>query len=196
MVVEAEHEDLTVLLHESAADTPGARDRLFTLVYEDLRRIARNRRGVGAAGETMQPTVLANEAVAEMLRRMESPGGFPLSSRSEFFGAVALAMRSILKDHRRARLAAKRGGGVVAVALRDEESSRDETPFGAVDLLALDEAMDRLERYDERWHRVVMFRFYAGRTIEETAELLGSGVTTVKSDWRGARAWLARELTA
>lgn len=186
--------EFTVLLKESAAGLPDARERLFDLVYDDLRRIARTRPGVGGPGETMQPTVLANEAAAELLRRMDSPTGLPVSSRGEFFGAVALAMRSILKDHRRARNAQKRGGGRHDSPLFGDEPALDDTPFGRVDLIALDEAMDRLERFEPRWHRVVMYRFYAGRTIEQTAELVGAGITGVKTDWRGARAWLAREL--
>jgi RNA polymerase sigma factor (TIGR02999 family) len=164
------------------------------MVYDDLRRIARSRAGVGGAGQTLQPTVLVNEALCEILRRMDSPEGLPASSRTEFFGIVASAMRTIVKDHHRARRAAKRGGGERPSPLLGDEPDLDDTPFGRVDLMALDESLNRLERYEPRWHQVVLYRFYAGRTIEQTAELLGAGVTLVKADWRGARAWLARDL--
>ncbi|MEZ6243312.1 MAG: ECF-type sigma factor [Phycisphaerales bacterium] len=187
--------DLTRLVEASVAGDSSARERLLAAVYDDLRKIASARFGVGRPGDTLQPTALVNETVIELLRRLDQPQRLALASREQFFAAVAMAMRTILRDHWRARNALKRGGGDrPAPLIADPVSPSSDDPFAAIDYLALDEALDRLENYDLRWHRVVMHRFFAARTIEETADMLGMGVTAVQADWRFARAWLLREI--
>ena len=197
-----ESANLTLLVRSCESGSAEAREALFNAVHGDLKRIARGRAGVGRVGDTMQATALVNETVIELMRLLESPGRLEISSRREFFTVVALAMRGILKDHRRAKGALKRGAGradarlpTVGVA-GEVDASGTEGPFGRADLLDLDAAMSKLERHDERWYRVVLYRFYAGRSIRETGELMGLGETAVKADWRSARAWLIRELRA
>ncbi|MFI4897202.1 MAG: ECF-type sigma factor [Phycisphaerales bacterium JB059] len=188
--------ELTRLITAIAEGGDTDRERLFTAIYDDLRRVAQNRFGVGRPGDTLQATALVNETVLELLRRLDQcPERLGAESRKEFFGTVAMARRTILRDQWRAAGALKRGGGASTAPLEHDPPARDDgSPFGQIEYLELDEAIERLRSYDERWYRVVMLRFYAARTIEETALILGLGVTSVKADWRFARAWLLREL--
>ena len=185
--------DVTHILQAVQSGDTGARDKLFEVVYDELRRIARRARYVGQYGDTLQPTVLANEAYIELARRMSVGASSQLTTRIEFFMAAALAMRTILRDHWRAQNAEKRGGGEVIHALGDHDPAAGQD-WKTVDFLSLDAAMQQLETYNPRWYRVVMYRHFAGRSIEETAQLLGVALSTVKSDWQLARAWLRREI--
>ena len=191
--MDAPQGDVTHILHAVQSGDADAREQLFELVYDELRRIARRARYVGQYGDTLQPTVLANEAYIELARRMSVAASSELGTRVEFFMTAALAMRTILRDHWRSQNAAKRGGGQVIQALGDHEPA-DLTGGEVIDFLALDAAMQRLEAYNPRWYRVVMYRHFAGRSIEETSELLSVALSTVKSDWQLARAWLRREI--
>src|SRR5262249_53890441 len=114
------------------------------------------------------------------------------NDRNHFFAVAATAMRQILVNHALAQNAAKRGGGRERIALDDAVSLKDGTD---VDMLALDEALKRLGAADDRKHRIVELRFFAGLTMDEIAEVLGVSKTTVESDWRAARAWLNVELS-
>ncbi len=189
-------ENLTLLIAATRKGDERAREQLFAIVYEEIREIARRSRFAGADGETMQPTALANEAYLFFQDRFPRAPTDNRENRETFFRTVALAMRTILRDHWRKKNALKRGGGAAPFGYdgNDPVDAGGDCEFGSIDFLQLDEALDRLRVYNERWHDVVMHRYFAGRSIEETAELMGIGSTTVKTEWRVARAWLQREL--
>ncbi len=186
-------EELTSLIAACRVGDVDAKARLFEAVYEDLRQIAHRAYRVGSHGSTMQATVLANEAFVLLDRSFPEPPEEVLESRATFFRTVALAMRTLLRDYWRAKRAAKRVGDLEAGVLPTDVAGPDEE-LDRADFLALDEALGELESYNLRWYEVVMQRYFAGRSIEETAELLEMGQTTVKSDWALARAWLRRRL--
>jgi len=180
---------VTELLEEAGHGNRAAFDELFPLVYDGLRGIARRKLAGERAGHTLSSTDLVHEAYRKLVHfeRIEWRG------RAHFLAVAAQAMRNILVDYAEKRRAEKRGGkreerplsDVVAVAGAPE-----------VDLLALHEAMKRLEAIGARQSRVVECRFFAGMSIEETAEALGVSPASVKRDWAMARAWLNRELSA
>ena len=184
-------QNLTLLLRAVRDGDAAARDRLFALTYEDLRRIAASVRFVGRSGDTFQATALVNEAFLHFCRGIKDNDS---AGRAEFFRAVAMAMRTILRDHWRYKNRQRRSPGP-ARAVDANDVADPDTVGDDLDLEALDQVMDRLEKYNRRWYDVVMARFYAARTIEETADALGLSITTVKSDWQLARGWLRRELT-
>lgn len=169
-------------------------DRLFPLVYDELRRIAHRQLGAERPDHTLETSALVHEAYIKLvgLDRMEWRG------RAHFFAAAGGAMRRILIDHAERRRALKRGGGRQRVPL----DAVDLPSHAALDdrsldeLLALDQALERLRTMDERQAKVVECRFFAGMSIDEVAEALGVSPMTVKRDWTAARAWLNRELGA
>jgi RNA polymerase sigma factor (TIGR02999 family) len=163
-------------------------DELFPLVYDVLRRIAHRKLSAEREGHTLSTTDLVHEAYLKLVRfdRIEWQG------RAHFLAVAAQAMRNILVDYALKRKTAKRGGGRAEGAL-SEALAVVEAP--AAELLALHEAMQRLEAIDPRQSRVVECRFFAGMSIEETAEALGVSPASVKRDWTLARAWLNRELS-
>ncbi|HEX7029372.1 MAG TPA: sigma-70 family RNA polymerase sigma factor [Gammaproteobacteria bacterium] len=178
--------DVTQLLERVNQGEARAYDDLIARVYEELRRMAANRMRMEAAGHTLQPTALVNEAC---LRLMDS--GTDWQNRRHFFGAAAEAMRRVLVDHARRRDAAKRGGGLHRVTLTNLEL---EGAGADVDLLALEEALKQLEAESVRLARLVELRFFAGLSIEEAAAALEVSPATVKRDWSFARAWLLERL--
>jgi len=141
------------------------------------------------AGHTLQPTALVHEAYLRLARET----GTEWEDRAHFLAIAATAMRRVLVDHARARGAAKRGGGRTWVTLHEELAAQAEQ---SVDVLALDQALTRLSSIDERQGKVVELRFFGGLEIRETALLLKVSEGTVKRDWRHAKAWLRRELSA
>jgi RNA polymerase sigma factor (TIGR02999 family) len=174
----------------------GARDgdgraaaELFPLVYAELRTLARGRMGDERAGHTLQATALVHEVY---LKLMGPERAAPWSDRRQFFFAAAEAMRQILIDHARARAGLKRGGGRKRVPLGVLDLATDEEQIP--EILALDEAVSRLEQVSPDVAAVVRLRFYAGLSVEETAEALGVSPRTVKREWTYARARLFREL--
>jgi RNA polymerase sigma factor (TIGR02999 family) len=172
-----------------------ARDRLFGLVYDELRRIAGRSRFVGADGQTLQATALVNEAYIVLSQRLALARPASNSARDAFYATVGRAMRTILRDHWRSRQAQKRGQGQRVAQLPEDSAVAATLPdFDATDFLALDDAMERLEAFNPRWFKVVMHRYFASRDIGETAELLNISPSTVKSDWTLARAWLRRQV--
>jgi RNA polymerase sigma factor (TIGR02999 family) len=178
--------DVTVLLRRSAGDDQVALDQLFTLLYDELRRLARWVRR-GRAGETLATSDLVHEAFL----KLTPSRGIDWRDRAHFFGVAARAMRQVLVDAARRRMAQKRGSGEWFVTLTEDVA---EQPMRPEQLLALDEALNRLAALDPRQARMVEFRFFAGLSIEETAEALGISPPTVKRDWRAARAWIAAQL--
>lgn len=186
--------DLTQLIEASGAGDRRAQDELFAIVFDELRNIARRSRFVGGAGQTLQPTALVNEAYLVLAGRMQLARPASASLRDAFYTTVGRAMRTILRDHWRAQNAEKRGGGQHVAALTESAPAAAPSEFDAVDFLALDEALTKLESFNPRWFTVVMHRYFAGREIEETAELMNISRTTVKLDWQLARAWLYRQI--
>jgi RNA polymerase sigma factor (TIGR02999 family) len=181
------HAEITTLLRAHAAGDPLALEQLLPRVYEELRRIARNRLRHERADHTLAPTELVHEAFLELVPL----AGVDWRSRAHFFAIASRAMRNVLVDHAVRRNAQKRGGGAAAVPL-DENSGIVEQPLD--DLIALSDALDRLERLNERQARVVECRFFGGLSLEETATALDISAATVSRDWTFARAWLHREL--
>lgn len=176
-------ENLTELLGRARDGDKKASDRLFAAVYEDLRRIAaRNLRG---AGDGMRTTSLVHEAYEKLAR----PEALDLNDRRHFFAVAARAMRQIVIDHARERGAGKRGGEFVRVTFEgaaDEAVSRD----GLDELVALDAALEKLDALDPRLARLVELRFFGGMNLEEAGDAIGLSPTTLKRDWRRARAFL------
>lgn len=176
----------TQLLARMRAGDTAAPEALFAAVYEELRRLARQVRG-GRAGDTLRTTALVHEAYVKL-----TSGNAPdYEGRLHFFRTAARAMRQILTDAARRRLADKRGGGLPTVTFDEGVHA---APVDAERLLALDEAIDRLEALDPRAAQVVECRFFAGLSVEETAVALDISPRTVKRDWRAARAFLADDL--
>lgn len=164
-------------------------ETLYPAAYEDLRRLARYYMARERQGASLQATALVNEAYLRLLGA-KSP---PWCDRAHFRAIAARAMREILVEQARARAARKRGGSRVRVSLGDAPA-----PGGPAeaDLLAVHEALERLEAHDAELARLVEFRFFGGLTIEETAGAMGRSPASVKRDWQLARAWLRRELEA
>lgn len=158
------------------------------VVYDELRRLAKSRLAKERGPQTLDPTALVHEAYL----RLVGDGDASWGGRGHFFGAAAIAMRRILVERARARNRIKRGGGAARVELT-EQALVSEPP--ADELIALDEALDRLSAMDARKGQVVMLRYFAGLGVEETAKALDVSVATVKNDWAFARAWLHRELS-
>jgi RNA polymerase sigma factor (TIGR02999 family) len=182
--------EVTSLLGDWSRGESSALGRLMPLLYDELRRLASSLLRGERGGHTLQPTALVHEAFLRLLgeRRVDAP------TRARFFAVAATAMRRVLVDHARSRLRLKRGGGETAVALPEELAG--EIPLAPIDVLALDVALDRLAVLDAQQARIVELRYFAGLSIEETAELVGASPATVKRDWTSARAFLLRELSA
>lgn len=168
---------------------PNTSTRLFPVLYEELRRLARRQLSGEGPGLTLDPTGLVHEAYV----RLKESGSSCWNTRGHFFGAAAMAMRRILIERARRYSRAKHGAGRRRVSL-DVKAMGNEVPDSLIDVLALDEALQKLLQLDPRKHEVVMLRFFGGLGIEETAVALDLSVGTVKGDWRLARAWLFREM--
>lgn len=183
--------EITELLEALGTGRDGAFEELFEAVYGELRRLAHSQRRRWRGEETLNTTALIHEAYLKLA------GGRlpPKQDRARFFAVAARAMRQILIDRARRSRAERRGGGAAQVSLTDAEPPAGRT-FPEAELLSLDDALDRLEEIDPRQVRIVECRFFAGLDVEETAEAVGVSTATVKRDWRAARAWLHRELTA
>lgn len=177
---------VTQLLAAHRAGDGQALERAFALVYDDLRRVAsaQLRRG---SSPTLNTTSLVNEAYVRLVDRNQAAP----TDRAHFLALAARAMRHIVIDYARERSAKKRGGAVHHIRLDDAEIAVEDQ---AQQLLALDEAMQALNRLDERLVRVVECRFFTGLTEEETAEALETSLSTVQRDWKRAKAWLQEEM--
>lgn len=181
-------DEVTLLLHAINDGDNGASDRLLSLVYDELRVLARSKMRHVPSGETLQATALVHEAY---LRLVQSPAQ-SWENRSHFFGAAARAMRNILVERVRRKSTVKHGGD------RQRIGYSEDLPIASgvdVDLLALDEALNRLEQTSADGFEVVMLRYFAGLSIDQTAEVLNTSSATVDRRWSMARAWLLREMT-
>lgn len=177
---------VTTILQAARAGDTEAFDELYERVYEELRRLARAVRR-GKSGATLNTTALVHEAYMQLLPSKD----LEWADRKHFFGVAARAMRQVLVQAARRKKAAKRGGGAIQVTFDEEVHGR---AVALEDVIALDEAMKRLDDLHPRQARIVEFRFFAGLNVEETADALSISATTVKRDWRAARAWLTLEL--
>jgi len=181
--------NITLLLAEAKLGNQEALARLTPLVYAELRRLAGHYMRNERPGHTLQGTALVHEAWLRLAGQKQ----MEWQSRAHFLGVAAQSMRRILVDYARQRVTAKRGGEVVKV---------DEERFNAgagmerpEDVMAVDEALERLAAFDAQQCRVVEMRYFAGMTVEETAEALGLSPRTVKREWAMAKAWLSAELS-
>jgi RNA polymerase sigma factor (TIGR02999 family) len=179
---------LTGLLQAAGKGDANARSELWSAVYDELIRIAQNHRKKEPAGRLLETTALVHEAYFRLFPDQE----VDWSSRRHFFGAAARAMRQILIDDARSRKRLKRGGGERAHEFREHEIGLEYDP---IEVLAVHEALDKLQEKDPRKAEIVMLRYFAGLTIEDTASAMGLSRRTIELDWRVARAWLHRELS-
>ena len=161
-------------------------------VYDELHRQAARAMGRETPDHTLQATALVSEAYLRLIdqRRVH------WRNRAHFFGVASELMRRILVDHARGRLAAKRGGGAPQLTLTDADSASDAAVETGVDVLVLNEALEKLAAFDPHQARIVELRYFGGLTIEDTAEALDISPATVKREWAVARVWLRRELGA
>jgi RNA polymerase sigma factor (TIGR02999 family) len=164
-----------------------ALEKLVPLVYRDLRRLAARYLRSEPPGHTLQSTALVHEAYLRLIDQHNTHW----QNRAHFFGISAQLIRRILVDHARARKAGKRGGNAVKIQI--DESVAAPEPLG-LDLVVLDDCLKTLSGIDPQQARVIELRYFAGLTVEETAEVMHVSPTTVKREWRLARAWLHREI--
>ncbi len=179
---------VTRLLVDATAGDRDALDRLMPLVYDELRRVASRHLGSERAGHTLQTTALVNEAYLRLIDQRE----VRWENRAQFFGIAARMMRYILVDYARRRAYDKRGGGATHVTFDEQIAPPADNSMES--MLALDQALTRLEQLDDRKSRVVELRLFSGLSVEETAALLHVSAITVMRDFRMAKAWLQREL--
>lgn len=182
--------DITNVLRAVASGAPGAGDRLADLVYDPLRAIAHRQLQSERTGHTLQTTGLVHEAFLRLVDQRQADW----SGRTQFFAVAARVMRRILVDYARKHRAARRGGAYRVVSLDDPDVGAIAAAERADELIALDEALARLEQIDPRACKVVECRFFGGLTEIETAEVLGIAPRTVAREWVRARGWLYQEL--
>lgn len=180
---------ITQLLKDWNDGNQTALDKLMPLVYDELRRQASRYLRNERPGHTLQTTALIHEAYLKLVGINE----IEWQNRNHFFAIAATAMRRILVDYAKERKREKRGGSAENLPL--DEALFVSANEKSVDLIALDEALDRLARLDERQARVVELRYFSGLSIDETAEVLGIANSTVRLDWNLAKAWLKQEIT-
>src|SRR6185295_7198425 len=181
-------ENVTQLLIDWGKGDKEALDKLVPLVYEELRRQAARYLRHERVGHTLQTTALIHEAYV----RLVDQRNVHWQNRAHFFGIAAQMMRRILVDHARTKKRAKRGGSDIRISFTEAALK---TPDRDLDIVALDEALERLAQIDEQQSRIVELRFFSGLTVEETAEVLSISTATVKRDWSMAKAWLHREIS-
>lgn len=180
--------DVTQLLVAWTNGDQAARDRLMSVVYEELHRLARRYMRRESPGHTLQTSALVNEAFLRLVDQRD----VHWQNRAHFFAIAAQLMRRILVDHARNRSSGKRGGGERALSLDDGLIVSKER---SAEVVAVHEALEQLAKFDARKSQIVELRFFGGLTIDETAEVLGVSPGTVMADWTMAKAWLRREIS-
>jgi RNA polymerase sigma factor (TIGR02999 family) len=180
--------EVTEILREWCAGDSSAAERLFPLVYDELRRQARFYLSRERPEHTLQPTALVHEAYLRLVDQTV----LKAENRTHFFGIASRLMHQILVDHARQKKAEKRGGAAQRLSLDDVDIAPEEA---AGDILQLNEALERLEKTDERKSRVVEMRFFGGMKESEIAHILDINEKTVRRDWQFAKLWLYRELS-
>lgn len=186
---DATKNQVTQLLEAIRHKKSGATDRLIPLVYEELRKLANRQMKAESPGHTLQATALVHEAY---LRLLGGPQEVNWESRGHFFGAAVRAMRRILVEHARQRAGKQRGGDRQRVTLEAGAATNELEPM---DLLALDEALNDLEQEEPRVNEIVMLRYFAGMTIDQTAKALDVSPRTVDREWAYGRAWLFERIS-
>jgi RNA polymerase sigma factor (TIGR02999 family) len=181
-------QEITQLLLSWSNGDKSALDQLIPLVYPELRRMASRYMGRENSQHTLQTSALINEAYLRLVNQHQ----VEWQDRAHFFAVAAQIMRHILVDHARNYRRSKRGGGTKHVPLDDEAIMCNER---AVELMALDDALNRLASIDPRKSQIVELRFFGGLTVEETAEVLKLAPITIMREWRAAKAWLGREVS-
>ena len=184
--------EITQLLQHWADGDPAALERLWPLVYNELRKLARRQLRQQQPQTVLQPTVLVHEAWLRLFRQQPPQGVQNWAGRVQFYAFAARVMRSVLIDYVRQQQAEKRGGSAERLSLTAAQPEVSEKP---VELLALDEALHRLTALHPQQSQIVELRFFGGLTIEETAHTLGVSHATVERGWQTARAWLYSELS-
>ncbi len=184
----ASSHEVTQLLVAWGNGDEAARDRLMPLVYDELHRLAHQHMRRERPDHTLQTSALVNEAYLRLVDQSQ----IHWESRAHFFGIAARLMRQILVDEARRRNLAKRGGGAIQVA---PDEARTVSQDQSADVMALDDALESLEKIDSRQSRIVELRFFGGLSIEETAEVLKVSPGTVMRDWTFARAWLRKAMS-
>ena len=187
-MAQKDRSDTSGLVAAWGSGDPAALRDLIPVVYPELRRIARQHLSRWNRGQTFESAALANEVYLKLVRA----GGIACESRIHFLALCSQMIRRILVDHGRRRASAKHGGGEQTMALDPVFAG---PPASRVDILALNEALERLSQMDPRKGRVVELRYFGGLTTTETAEALGISEETAKRDWRMAKAWLLQALT-
>ncbi len=180
--------EVTQWLHRLKEGDEGALERLMPLLYDELRMMARHQLRNERAGHTLNPTALVNEVYLRLAKQEQ----IPAAHRTQFLGVAGRTMRRVLIDYARARKRLKRGAGQSPISLEEATPFLSDTE--AEEILALDEALDRLAVVNERGSEVVQYRFFSGLTLEETAEMMGLSLKTVHRAWIAARAWLRKEV--
>ncbi len=175
--------DITLLLRSAASGDRADLDRFMAAIYEDLRRLAVSHLREERGNHTLQPTALVHEAYLKLVDQRSTDW----KDRLHFFALASRIIRRILTDHARERNALKRGGEAERLSI---DSVDPPAPGTDLNLVALDQALSELAEIDERQARVVELRFFGGCTLDEVAELLGTGRRTVDRDWMAAKAWL------
>ncbi len=181
---------VTRILAKIGDGDPATARELLPLVYEELRKLADDRMRSEPAGQTLQPTALVHEAYLRLVG--DGPDETSWNSRGHFFGAAAEAMRRILVERARRKGRHKHGGGRQPVDLKESQIAWSDAP--RADLLDLEAALVKLEARDELRGNIVKLRYFAGLTVEQTADVLGIAPATVKRHWTYARAWLSHEI--
>jgi RNA polymerase sigma factor (TIGR02999 family) len=190
--------EITRLLQRWSNGDASALDALWPLVYDDIRRMAGRQIAGERGGHTLQATALVNEAFI----RLAGERAFQWQRREQFLSLAAQVMRCVLVDYARQRSAQRRGDGAKRVSIHDTWAAQEVEQAQAldafhdesVDVLAIDEALTRLQKVDEPQGRIVELRYFGGLTLEETASVVGISLASVKREWAMARAWLRREL--
>jgi len=181
--------DATILLTAVEQGDPQAAEKLLNLVYEELRRLATYKMSQEPVGQTLQPTALVHEAWLRLVGSKHPT----FENRAHFFSAAAEAMRRILIDRARRKLAQRHGGGCERIELEEQNLA---TPDDDQQLLAVHDVLDELAREFPVQAEVVKLRYFAGMTNEETAQVLNLSVSTIKNYWAFARTWIFNKITA
>jgi RNA polymerase sigma factor (TIGR02999 family) len=186
----------TQLIERAAGGDGPATDELLAVVYDELRRMAQAQMGREQPGQTLQPTALVHEAYLRLLGGGNGGGGGDVqwNSRGHFFGAAAQAMRRILVERARARGRQKRGGARERIELDPELDAMSNEPDTET-MIDIDDVLKKLESFDKQKAMIVMLRYFAGLSLEQTAAALEVTLATVRAEWAYARAWMHREMS-
>lgn len=184
-----ENFEITQYLRDWRNGDSSALDEVLPLVYKELRLIAKRYRSKEKAGHTLQTTEIINEAYLKLINQNETDW----KDRSHFFAVASRVMRNLLVDHARSKNYQKRGNGAEKISLEDVAAF---SPEPDRILLALDDALKNLAKFDERKSQIVELRYFGGLSAEETAEVLGLSEITIKREWLKAKAWLYKEISA